>query len=113
MENADSPAKEAALDNKSAYAGNLSPDPEIDIDQLGEDTGLSVRPGKSLSVANDFDRRDQNRYELDVDSKEESSELYDWELTGELDDDVDIIKTETGQIEGIHTQSAEVDALDI
>ncbi len=108
MENVDSAAKEAALDNKSAFAGNVSPDPEIDIDFLGEEAGLSVQLGKPLSVAEDFDKRDQNRYELDVDSREDSSELYEPDL-----DDVEIIQTETGQIEGIHIQSAELDALDV
>ena len=69
MENVDSKAKQAALDNKSAYAGNVSPDPEIDIERLGEQAGLHIRPGHPLSIADDFDRRDQNRYELDVDAQ--------------------------------------------
>lgn len=98
MENTDSRSKQAALDNKSAYAGNASPDPEIDTEELGMQAGLDIKPGKPLSVAEDLHQRDQRRYELDVDSKVEAS-------SGQAEAaPVDITQTETGQIEAIPTQ---------
>ena len=102
MENEDSTAKQAALDNKSAYAGNISPDPELDTEQLGEQAGLNIKPEHPLSVKADLEKRDQNRYELDVDSKQETPEANE-----SLMDELEIVKTETGQIEGIHTQPVE------
>lgn len=102
MENVDSLAKQAALDNKSAYAGNLSPDPEIDVEQLGEQAGLNIKPEHPLSIEEDFEKRDQNRYELDVDSKQEAPKTDESVMN-----DLEIVKTETGQIEGIHTQPVE------
>ena len=99
MENEDSAAKQAALDNKSAYAGNVSPDPELDTEQLGEQAGLNVKPEHPLSIEADLEKRDQNRYELDVDSKEEAAEASESVM-----DEIEVVKTETGQIEGIHTQ---------
>ncbi len=74
MENTDSQVKQAALDNKSAYAGNVSPDPEMDTEQLGKQAGLDIQPEKPLSVAEDFNKRDRNRYELDLDSKTDSDQ---------------------------------------
>ncbi len=98
MENTDSTSKQAALDNKSAYAGNVSPDPEVDTEELGMRAGLDIKPGKPLSVAEDLHRRDQHRYELDVDSKAEAGSSKTEAAS------VDITKTETGQIEAIPTQ---------
>jgi hypothetical protein len=78
------------------------------LDLLGEEAGLNIQMGKPLSIAEDFDERDQDRYELDLDSQEDLSNSYD--LT--LQDDIKIVTTETGQIERIHPQSVELDALD-
>jgi hypothetical protein len=105
MENGDSPAKQASLDGKGAYAGNVSPDPEIDLEQLGDQAGLNVQPGKPLSMAEDFYKRDQNRYELDVDSRDVEDEMSD-DNASDLDQ-IEIVRTETGQIEAIHTQPVE------
>ncbi|MGB3298332.1 MAG: DUF6335 family protein [Phormidesmis sp.] len=107
MENVDSPAKQAALDNKSAYAGNVSPDPELDVDQLGEQAGLNIKPEHPLSVEEDFEKRDQNRYELDVDSKQKTAKPSESVPSESVMDEIEIVKTETGQIEGIHTQPVE------
>lgn len=98
MENTDSQSKQAALDNKSAYAGNVSPDPELDTEELGMQAGLNIKPEKPLSVAEDLHQRDQRRYELDVDSKAEASSDQT-EVAP-----VEITRTETGQIEAIPTQ---------
>lgn len=100
MENTDSQNKQAALDNKSAYAGNVSPDPEMDTEELGTQAGLNIKPEEPLSVAEDLKKRDQRRYELDVDSKANGS-VSDQTDTAPID----ITQTETGQIEGIRTQS--------
>lgn len=100
MENTDSRVKQAALDNKSAYAGNVSPDPEMDIDELGRQAGLDIQPEKPLSVAEDFIKRDRNRYELDLDSKADNRQP----IPADDEDDIEITQTETGQIEAIHTQ---------
>lgn len=67
MENTDSKAKQAALDNKSAYAGNVMPESEVGVDQLGERAGLDIQPETPLAVKESLDQRDQNRYELDPD----------------------------------------------
>lgn len=67
MENTDSKAKQTALDNKSAYAGNVMPESEIGVDQLGERSGLDIQPETPLAVKESLDERDQNRYELDPD----------------------------------------------
>ncbi len=68
MENTDSQAKQTAVDNKSAYAGNVMPESEIGVDQLGERAGMDIQPETPLAVKDEFDQRDQNRYELDPDS---------------------------------------------
>lgn len=104
MENTDSQIKQSALDNKSAYAGNVSPDPEMDTEQLGKQAGLDIQPGKPLSVAEDFINRDRNRYELDIDSKSDSVANSNQLIPADDEDDIEIIKTETGQVEAIHTQ---------
>lgn len=66
MENTDSQAKQAALDNRSAYAGDLTAETndEVGIDQLGTAAGLDVQPESSLSVTEDLKARDENRAEL-------------------------------------------------
>ncbi len=102
MENTDSQNKQAALDNKSAYAGNVSPDPEMDTEELGKQAGLNIKPEKPLSVAEDLEQRDQQRYELDVDSKANGA------VSNQTDTaPIDITQTETGQIEAIQTQSVQ------
>lgn len=68
MENTDTQAKQAALDNKSAYAGNVMPEAEIGVDQMGEQAGLDIDPEAPLAVEETFEERDRNRYELDPDS---------------------------------------------
>jgi hypothetical protein len=111
MENEDSDVKQTALDNKSAYAGNLSPDPEMDTDQLGKQAGVDVQSAKPLSVAENFIQRDQRRYELEVDSLLSDANSDDLTsdssgfvgLQGETDE-LEIVQTETGQHEGIETQ---------
>jgi hypothetical protein len=105
MENEDNVSGQEVLDNKSAYAGYVSPDPEIDIETLGDAAGLSVPLGKPLSIAADFYERDQNRYELDFDSQETEASSFELD-TSDLED-IEIVTTETGQIEGIHTQPVE------
>ncbi len=104
MENTDSQVKQAALDNKSAYAGNVSPDPEMGIEELGKQAGLDIQPEKPLSVAEDFIKRDRNRYELDLDSKLDSKADSNQPIPADDEDDIEITPTETGQIEAIHTQ---------
>ncbi|MGB7085599.1 MAG: DUF6335 family protein [Phormidesmis sp.] len=73
MEKADTQPKQAALDSKAAHAGDGSPAQEagMGVDKMGTHAGLDVQPEESLSVAEDLQARDQDRYELDVDSKEE------------------------------------------
>ncbi|NJM99818.1 MAG: hypothetical protein HC800_24185 [Phormidesmis sp. RL_2_1] len=71
MENENTQVKQAARDGKGAYAGNVSPDPEIDVTSMGKQAGLDVQPEQPLSIAADMAERDQNRYELDADSKAE------------------------------------------
>jgi hypothetical protein len=130
MENEDSDVKQTALDNKSAYAGNLSPDPEMDTDQVGEQAGLDIQPAKPLSIAENFIKRDQRRYELEVDSaltdsasdllSESSSDdlsgdfASDSDFTSDSDevDELEIVQTETGQYEGIETQEIPSAAFD-
>ncbi|KPQ37490.1 MAG: hypothetical protein HLUCCA11_00145 [Phormidesmis priestleyi Ana] len=72
MENTDTQSKQAALDNKSAFAGNGSPKRErgMEIDDLGESAGLDIQSEEPLAVADSLHDRDQERYELNVDSKE-------------------------------------------
>ena len=70
MENIDTKAKQAALDNKSAFAGNPTPDPEVGVDQLGTNAGLDIQPEEPLAVAEKMAERDQQRYELDQSSAE-------------------------------------------
>lgn len=102
MENTDSQNKQAALDSKSAYAGNVSPDPEMGIEKMGKQAGLNVKPGKPLSVAEDMEQRDQQRYELDVESKANGS------VSDQADTPpIDITQTETGQIEAVRTRSVQ------
>ncbi|MEL6937621.1 MAG: hypothetical protein AAFO84_00340 [Cyanobacteria bacterium J06598_1] len=66
MENTDTPAKQTAVDSKSAYAGELSAETndEVGIDQLGTAAGLGIQPESPLSVADDLHARDENRAEL-------------------------------------------------
>jgi len=66
MENTDTRAKQAAFDNKSAYAGDLTAEAndEVGIDQLGIAAGLDIQPESPLSVAADLKARDENRAEL-------------------------------------------------
>ncbi len=99
MEKTDTQAKQAALDNKSAYAGNTEPDPEMDVDSMGSRAGLDIQPEDPLSVAEDINERDQNRYELDVDSKASRPAQSDPDI-----DPLEITQTETGQYEAIETQ---------
>jgi len=70
MENTDSKAKQAALDNKSAFSGNPTPTPELGVDQLGADAGLDIQPEEPLAVAEKMAERDQQRFELDQNSAE-------------------------------------------
>ena len=99
MEKTDSQAKQAALDNKSAYAGNVAPDPEMDVDPMGTRAGLDIQPEEPLSVAEDMQARDRDRYELDVDSKASRS------VEGSPDiDQLEIAQSETGQYEAVQTQ---------
>ncbi len=86
MEKTDSQAKQTALDNKSAYAGNVSPDPEMDTEQLAKQAGLNIQPEHPLSVAEDFNERDRNRYELDLDSKEDG----DQPMLADSEDNIEI-----------------------
>ena len=99
MEKTDSQAKQAALDNKSAYAGNVMPDPEMDVDPMGTRAGLDIQPEEPLAVAEDMQARDQDRYELDVDSKESRLTESQPDL-----DQIEIAQTETGQYEAVQTQ---------
>ncbi len=75
MENTDTQAKQAALDNKSAYAGNVMPESEIGVDQMGERAGLDPEPEAPLAVEETLEERDRNRYELDPDSAADHSSL--------------------------------------
>ena len=99
MEKTDSQAKQAALDNKSAYAGNVTPDPEMDVDPMGARAGLDIQPEEPLAVAEDMQARDQDRYELDIDSKESGPTAGQPDL-----DQIEIAQTETGQYEAVKTQ---------
>ncbi|MGC1306351.1 MAG: DUF6335 family protein [Phormidesmis sp.] len=69
MENTDSKPKQTALDSKSAYAGNKWTEPsEMGVDKMGTEAGLDIQPEETLSVAEDLEARDQDRFELDADS---------------------------------------------
>lgn len=71
METTDSQAKQSALDNKSAFAGNGSEarNEGVSIDEMGANAGLHIRPEVPLSIAEDLHKRDENRAELDVNAK--------------------------------------------
>ncbi|MGD1900358.1 MAG: DUF6335 family protein [Phormidesmis sp.] len=66
MENTDTQAKQAAVDSKGAYAGDLSAETndETGIDQLGTDAGLNIQPEEPLAVTETLEARDENRAEL-------------------------------------------------
>lgn len=68
MENTDSQAKQAALDNKSAFAGSGSEamNEGESIEEMGKNAGLHVRAEVPLSIADDLHNRDEHRAELDV-----------------------------------------------
>jgi len=72
MEKTDSQPKQAALDNKAAFAGNGAPEREqgMGVDELGTSAGLEVAPEVPLATAEDLKERDRHRYELNADSKE-------------------------------------------
>jgi hypothetical protein len=72
MEKTDSSAKQDALDNKSAYAGDGSLEREegMSLEELAEEAGLRADTGKPLAIAKDFESRDEQRYELDPESQE-------------------------------------------
>ena len=103
MEKTDTQAKQAALDSKGAYAGNVAPDPELDVDPMGSRAGLDIQPEEPLSVAEDMKARDQRRYELDVDSKANEPEQAKADI-----DQIEIIQSETGQYEAVKTQPSSV-----
>lgn len=64
METTDSTAKQAALDNKSAYAGMPTPTPDMGIDQMGADAGLGVEPEVPLATKEALEKRDENRFDV-------------------------------------------------
>ena len=63
MEKTDSQPKQAALDNKSAFAGNTTAGPNTGIDQLGTDAGLDIAPEEPLATKEKLEARDDNRFE--------------------------------------------------
>ena len=66
MENTDSQPKQAALDSKGAYAGDLTAETndEVGIDDMGTAAGLDIQPESPLAVASSMKARDENRAEL-------------------------------------------------
>lgn len=77
MEDTDSRVKQAAVDNKSAYAGDISAEmeDEIGVDQLGEDAGLDIQPETPLAIKETLDARDENRFELIPNADDFSSDV--------------------------------------
>ena len=71
METTDTQAKQSALDNKSAFAGNGSEarNEGVSIDEMGTNAGLHVRPEAPLSIAEDLHNRDESRAELDINAR--------------------------------------------
>ena len=71
MENTDTQAKQSAMDNKAAFAGNGSEakNEGVSIDEMGTNAGLHVRPESPLSIAEDLHNRDENRAELDINAR--------------------------------------------
>lgn len=70
MEKTDSPQKQAAVDNKSAFAGNPSSTQDegpthLGIDQMGESAGLDVHPEEPLATKEKLEARDEDRFDLD------------------------------------------------
>lgn len=70
MENADSLPKQAAVDGKSAFAGNPSSindeEPKhLGVDQMGESAGLDIQPEEPLATKEKLEARDQQRFDLD------------------------------------------------
>ncbi|MBE9064569.1 DUF6335 family protein [cf. Phormidesmis sp. LEGE 11477] len=70
MENTDSLPKQAAVDGKSAFAGNSSSTQDegpkhLGIDQMGESAGLDIHPEEPLATKEKLDARDQKRFDLD------------------------------------------------
>ena len=70
MENTDSLPKQAAVDGKSAFAGNPSSTQEegpkhLGIDQMGESAGLDIHPEEPLATKEKLESRDQERFDLD------------------------------------------------
>lgn len=70
MENTDSHPKQAAIDGKSAFAGNPSSTQDegpnhLGIDQMGESAGLDIHPEEPLATKEQLEARDQERFELD------------------------------------------------
>ncbi|EDX84320.1 hypothetical protein S7335_2017 [Synechococcus sp. PCC 7335] len=70
MENTDSLPKQAAVDGKSAFAGNPSSTQDegtnhLGIDQMGESAGLDIHPEEPLATKEKLEARDQERFDLD------------------------------------------------
>ncbi|PZO16813.1 MAG: hypothetical protein DCF25_11975 [Leptolyngbya foveolarum] len=69
MEDTDSKPKQAAVDGKSAYAGNAWTEPtDMGVDKMGTEAGLDVQPEEPLAIAEELSERDEERYELNPDS---------------------------------------------
>lgn len=86
MENTDPQVKQAAVDSKSAYAGDLTAETndEVGIDDMGTNAGLDIQPEEPLAVAESLKARDNNRAELTPsvdDFKPDASESMDVEPT--------------------------------
>ncbi len=74
MEKADSRPKQAAVDNKSAFAGNPSSTNDeglshLGVDQMGEGAGLDIQPEEPLATKEKLETRDQDRLENELDAE--------------------------------------------
>ncbi|MGB3786980.1 MAG: hypothetical protein WA949_03150 [Phormidesmis sp.] len=74
MEKTDSRPKQAAVDNKSAFAGNPSSIQDeglqhLGVDQMGESAGLDIQPEEPLATEEKLEARDQNRLENELEAE--------------------------------------------
>ncbi len=78
MEKTDSPQKQNAVDNKSAFAGNPSSIADeglnhLGVDQMGEGAGLDIQPEEPLATKEKLEARDEDRFDLNpVDASTEA-----------------------------------------
>lgn len=63
-----------AYDQKSAAAGEISSEPELNtVDQIATEAGVELPAGATVGIKSRLQERDENRWELNPDSDEKRS----------------------------------------